>query len=148
MFGLGEGVGQVASLLSKGLDKIFPDPEQKARAQVALRDAEARGALDQLNAEMTVMLAEARSKDKWTSRARPSFLYVIYAMILASVPMGVLHAFEPATAMAIAAGMRAWLAAIPDALWTLFGAGYVGYVGGRSFDKKKLMESLAAMGRG
>ena len=36
-------------------------------------------------------------------------------------------------------GPGAWLAAMQDAVWGLFGAGYLGYVGARSWDKTKLI---------
>jgi hypothetical protein len=31
---------------------------------------------------MAAVLAEAESPDPWTSRARPSFLYVMYVLLL------------------------------------------------------------------
>ncbi len=83
---------------------------------------------------------EAKSADPWTSRARPSFLYVVYTFILAAIPMGFLFAFEPETAEAVTEGVRLWLAAIPGEMWALFGAGYLGYSGMRSYDKRKLIE--------
>lgn len=134
-------------LAGKLISKLFPDPEKKAEAERLLLQAQASGSLDKLNAELSVMVAEAKSQDKWTSRARPSFLYVIYLMILSSIPMGIVYAFNPELAGNIVLGMREWLAAIPNALWSLFGAGYLGYVGSRSFDKKKLMDSIDRMGK-
>ena len=83
------------------------------------------------------MLAEAKSRDPWTSRARPSFLYVIYLMILAAIPMGIVYAVNPTFAQNITTGVEAWLQAIPESLWWLFGAGYLGYTGAREFGKKK-----------
>ncbi|NRO95624.1 hypothetical protein GWC77_06700 [Paraburkholderia sp. NMBU_R16] len=87
--------------------------------------------------QMSAILAEAQSKDPWTSRARPSFMYVMYILILCAIPMGVLAAFSPETAVSIARGMQAWLKAIPDALWTTFGTGYAGYVIARTYEKKR-----------
>ena len=138
--------GGAFSFLGKALDKIFPDPKDKAMAEAALMKAASEGRIDELNADMQVMLAEAKSIDKWTSRARPSFLYVIYLMILMAVPMGVLSAVDPVIASQVAEGMRAWLGAIPQALWTLFGAGYLGYTGAREFGKKKLLEATTNIG--
>ena len=51
--------------------------------------------------------------------------------------MGVLSAFEPQVADAIASGMQKWLAAIPEDLYVLFGIGYVGYAGARTWEKRK-----------
>ena len=96
------------------------------------------GELKELETRMSAILAEAKSADPWTSRARPSFLYVIYLMILMAIPIGILSAFNPAMAIQIASGMRAWLASIPDALWATFGIGYTGYTVARSaWDKKR-----------
>ena len=58
-------------------------------------------------------------------------------MILTSIIMGVVSAINPAVAGNIANGMKAWLAAIPGDLYTLFGVGYLGYTGVRTFEKKK-----------
>lgn len=80
----------------------------------------------------------SEKEDRWTSRARPSFLYVMYIMILWSLPMGILFAFRPEAAMAITAGVKAWLTAIPEELYGLFGVGYVGYSVTRSYDKSKI----------
>lgn len=119
------------------IDKIFPDPEQKARAQIALLQAEKDGQLQEAKLQMSAILAEAQSSDPWTSRARPSFMYVMYILILACIPMGILAAFHPEVATKVADGMKAWLGAIPEELWTVFGVGYLGYTGARSFEKFK-----------
>jgi hypothetical protein len=121
----------------KIIDKIWPDPEKKAEAQAKLLTLQQSGELKELEIAMSAILAEAQSSDPWTSRARPSFLYVVYIIILSAIPMGILHAVSPETATNIAIGFKAWLAAIPDPMWTLFGAGYLGYAGARSFDKRK-----------
>lgn len=122
---------------SKLLDKFIPDPAQKAAAQLALLQSAQDGELKQMQVQMSAIIAEAQSSDPWTSRARPSFMYVIYVMILMSIPMGILSAFNPTMATQIAAGMKSWLAAVPDSLWTLFGVGYVGYTGARMMEKRK-----------
>ena len=122
----------------KIIDKIFPDQESKQRAKIELAMMQQNGELKELETRMSAILAEAKSADPWTSRARPSFLYVIYLMILMAIPIGILSAFNPAMAIQIASGMRAWLASIPDALWATFGIGYTGYTVARSvWDKKK-----------
>lgn len=129
-------LGNLFSLGGKLIEKIFPDPAERARAQVELVTLQQTGQLKEIELQLSAIIAEAKSADPWTSRARPSFLYVIYAMILAAVPMGVLHAVQPELAVSIAAGMKAWLDAIPEQLWWLFGSGYLGYTGARSLDKR------------
>lgn len=119
------------------IDKIIPDPKVAQEAKFNLLKLQQDGTLKEAEIQLSAILTEAQSQDKWTSRARPSFLYVIYIMILSAIPMGILHAFNPNLASSIAEGMKLWLQAIPDALWTLFGAGYLGYSFSRSFDKAK-----------
>lgn len=129
--------GGLLKLGTSLLDKIFPDPEQRAKAQIELMRAEREGQLAEAKLQMSAILAEAQSSDPWTSRARPSFMYVMYMLILACIPMGILAAFHPEIAHRIAEGMKSWLTAIPEELWTVFGVGYLGYTGARSFEKSK-----------
>jgi hypothetical protein len=80
---------------------------------------------------------EGASPDLWVSRARPAFLWVIYALILWSIPMGLIAAISPATAAAMTAGMKAYLEALPEPLYALFGTGYLGYTVARQWGKAK-----------
>lgn len=121
---------------SKLIDKLFPDPEQKAKAQLELLRLQQAGELDQVKVQLSAILAEAQSADPWTSRARPSFLYVVYVLLLWSIPMGVLTIFKPEAAAAFTAGFKAWLAAIPEPVLALFGTVMLGYNVMRSWDKK------------
>jgi hypothetical protein len=130
-------VSSVSNLLTSAIDKIWPNPEDKAKAEVMMITAAAESAVRELEAAQAVMNAEAKSKDPWTSRARPSFLYVIYTLILSAIPMGVLFACNPDVANNVITGFNLWLAAIPDSFVQLFGVGYLGYTGARSFDKLK-----------
>lgn len=134
-FGIDDAVTSVSSLLTTAIDKIWPNPADKAKAEAIAITAAADAAVKQLQAAQAVMLAEEQSNDKWTSRARPSFLYVIYLLILWSLPMGVLFIFKPDAVTACINGFHAWLAAIPDSYLQLFGVGYLGYAGGRTFEK-------------
>jgi len=124
-------------LVSKTIDKIFPDANEAAKAKARLAELAAQGQLEDVRQSWSVMLAEAQSQDPWTSRARPSFLYVIYVMILCAIPIGIVSVFNPHAAEQVGRGASAWLSAIPADLWTLFGVGYVGYAAGRTLDKWK-----------
>ena len=73
--------------------------------------------------------------DPWITRARPSFLYVMYAMILWAIPMGLIAAVRPDAAAAIAGGITAYLNGLPEALYALFGTGYLGYTVARQWGK-------------
>ena len=50
--------------------------------------------------------------------------------------MGGLSAYDPDMAKAVAYGVGEWLKVIPESMWGLFGVGYLGYAGVRSWDKK------------
>ncbi len=120
---------------SKIIDKIFPDPAQKAQAQLELLKMQQAGDLDEIKVQLSAIIAEAQSTDPWTSRARPSFLYVVYVLLLWSIPMGVLTIFKPEAAAAFTLGFKAWMSAIPEPVLTLFGVVMTGYVAGRSWEK-------------
>ena len=119
------------------IDKLIPDPAAKAKAQLELIEMQQRGELEELKTRMSAILAEAQSTDPWTSRARPSFLYVVYLLILFAIPMGFLSAISPETAQAVAQGFGDWLKAIPASVVDLFQWVMLGYVGGRSWEKIK-----------
>lgn len=123
------------------IDKMFPDKEkqatERAQAELALMQAQQNGQLAETAQQMSAILAEAQSPDPWTSRARPSFMYIMYILILMAIPMGFLSAFRPEVAAAVANGMKLWLDAIPEDLYVLFGVGYLGYTGARTWEKRK-----------
>ena len=122
---------------SKLIDKLFPDPAEKAKAQLELLKMQQQGDLDEIKVQLSAIIAEAQSPDPWTSRARPSFLYVVYILLLWSIPMGVLAIFNPGAAATFTVGFKGWLAAIPDSILQLFGVVMTGYVMGRSWEKVK-----------
>ena len=123
--------------VSKLIDRIIPDPKARDAAKLELLKLQGGQEIEALRTQMGAILAEAGSQDPWTSRARPSFLYVIYILILWSIPMGLIAAIQPETAHAIAGGMNDYLQGIPDALWGLFGTGYLGYTAARTWGKVK-----------
>jgi hypothetical protein len=127
----------ILDVSGKVLDKFFPDPVEKEKAKMELYKLQQEGQFKEIEVQMSAIIAEAKSPDPWTSRARPSFLYVMYALILGSIPIGILSIFNPLAAQTISNGMEAWLSSIPTELWTVFGIGYTGYTVARSaWDKK------------
>lgn len=126
-------IGPLAALI----DKIVPDPKAREAAKLELLRLEGSQELERLKAQMAAVVTEAGSPDPWTSRARPSFLYVMYVLLLWSIPMGLIAAIRPATADAIARGMNAYLTGIPEPLYALFGTGYLGYTVAREWGKAK-----------
>ena len=129
-------IGPVAGLL----DKIIPDPRARDAAKLELIKLQGDQSLAEVRQQLSALLAEAQSPDPWTSRARPSFLYVMYALMLWSIPMGLIAAANPATATAIAGGMTGYLKGLPNELYTLFGTGYLGYTAARTWGKVRGVE--------
>ncbi|WP_340586506.1 holin family protein [Erythrobacter alti] len=129
-------IGPIASII----DKIIPDKEARERAKIELIRLEGTQDMQQIEARLSAIVAEANSNDPWTSRARPSFLYVMYTIILFSLPMGVLSAFSADAASQIGGGITAYLRGLPDELYALFGTGYLGYTAARQWGKVKGVE--------
>ncbi|UVO52294.1 holin family protein [Sphingomonas sp. SUN019] len=127
-------IGPVAGII----DKIIPDPKARDAAKLELLRLEGTQDLERAKAQMAAVLAEAGSPDPWTSRARPSFLYVMYALLLWSIPMGLIAAVRPEMAAAIGNGMNAYLNGIPEPLYALFGTGYLGYTVAREWGKGRV----------
>ena len=126
-------IGPIASII----DKVIPDKAAREKAKLELIKLEGSQEMQQVEARLSAIIAEAQSTDPWTSRARPSFLYVMYAMILWALPMGLIAAFRPEAAHDIAAGMNAYLAGLPEPLYALFGTGYLGDTAMRQWGKAK-----------
>jgi Holin of 3TMs, for gene-transfer release len=119
------------------IDKIIPDPRARDAAKLELLKLQGSQEMGAIKTQMTAIVAEAQSPDPWTSRARPSFLYVMYTMILWAIPMGLIAAVRPDMARGISEGMNAYLGGIPEPMWALFGTGYLGYTAARSWGKAK-----------
>lgn len=119
------------------IDELFTSDEEKAAAKFKLAALEQEGKLKSAETRLSAIIAEANSKDPFTSRARPGFLYVVYILILSAIPMGVLSAFAPDIAERIIAGFEMWLQAIPKEMLTLFGTVMLGYTVTRGYEKVK-----------
>lgn len=129
-------IGPIAGLI----DKIIPDPKARDAAKLELLKLEGTQEMESVRTQLSAIVAEAQSSDPWTSRARPSFLYVMYALLLWAIPMGLIGAVEPEMARGIANGMNAYLAGIPEPLYALFGTGYLGYTAARQWGKIRGVE--------
>ena len=131
---LGEAI---AGVIGKVLDKAWPDPAQKAQAALELEKLRQAGEFKELDAAMSAIIAEANSSDPRTSRARPSFLYVFYFILLALVVFAPLVGIMKPEAMRLFFdNVKYGFEAIPEALWWTFSAGYLGYTTARTYEKK------------
>ena len=132
-----EGIaGPIAGLI----DKIIPDPKAREQAKLELLKLEGSQEMEAVRTRLSAIVAEAQSTDPWTSRARPSFLYVMYALLLWAIPMGLIAAADPGLARGIGDGMTSYLRGLPEELYALFGTGYLGYTAARTWGKVKGVE--------
>jgi len=96
----------IAALLDVGmkvLDKVIPDPEAKAKAQVALMEMQQKGELAQLQADMNeqdnlTKRAEAdMASDSWLSKnIRPMtliFILIVYTAFAVTLFYFLVHIF-------------------------------------------------------
>lgn len=139
-------MGGLATAVTTGLfslgetliDRLISDPEENTKAKQKLIKMQQKGELEVLNARMSAITAEANSEDPWTSRARPTFLYVFYLVILSLVMIApCIGVFFPDQMHTFFANVKLGFDAIPDELWILFGTGYLGYSGLRTIEKRK-----------
>ena len=123
--------------LTSIIDKVIPDKAARDKAKLELLRLEGTQELEIVQARLAAIVAEAQSPDPWTSRARPSFLYVMYVMILFSLPMGLVAWIDPQAARDIGGGITAYLNGLPEPLYALFGTGSLGYTVARQWGKVK-----------
>ena len=121
------------------IGEFHTSPEVKAQMQAALDANKTQIELAQLNLEAKAqdvlareteaasanIRAEAASGDKYTSRARPSFLYVM---------LGIL-----ATNYVVFPLLGKAALVFPDALFWLFGSCMLGYTGARTWEKYSIL---------
>ncbi len=124
------------SIFGGGVGKLVKDvvgtfklsPEAKLEFDKQLAENEFR--LKQMDADLESKLAdtasaniraESGSGDKYTSRARPTFLYIVEFILLWNYVVVPLFKQTPVQ--------------LPDPLFWLFGSAMLGYVGARSWEK-------------
>lgn len=74
-----EPLTAILGIGSKIIERVFPDPEQRAKAQLELLKLQQEGELKELAAQWDILKIEAMSGDKYTSRWRPSLGWVCVA---------------------------------------------------------------------
>ena len=128
LFGIGE----------KLIDHWFPDAEEADKRKAELALMAQQGQLKELEIGMSAIIAEANSGDKWTSRARPSFMYLFYVLVTCLVVVfPIIGIFFPEQMELFYSNVSSGFEAIPDAMWTTFTMGYLGYTGARTYEKNK-----------
>lgn len=133
--GVFSGIGTLAKDLRAAITGKEPISADKA-AEISLKVQELETNIE--TARMSVMQAEASSSDKWTSRARPGFLYLFYFIVLIlAVAAPFVGIFFPTQMSQFYVNVKAGFDAVPEAMWWTFTSGYLGYVGARQYGKAK-----------
>lgn len=113
-------IGEVLEIGGKLIDKLFPDPSEKMRAQATLMEMQQKGELQELASRTEIIKAEATSEHWLAACWRPICMLVFTALIVAR--------------------WLGWSApGISEAeilkLWNIVEFGLGGYVVGRSAEK-------------
>lgn len=125
--------GPLTALITNLLDRLGLTPEQKAQAQQHMIDLQAQA--DQADRDLQAKLADIAGQNiraetqsqSWLARnARPGFLWCMTIVLFFNVLVPLF-------------GQHWHLQAvdIPSAMFELFGAGFLGYTGARSYEKKQ-----------
>ncbi len=111
---------------------LSPEDKQKADEAMANIQAQAQAASDEQEVKLNQIAgdnieAESKTGDKFTERARPAFLYLVYFILIFNyflLPVIQLIAHKALSPIQL-----------PDQLWFMFSSGYLGYVVARTADK-------------
>jgi hypothetical protein len=129
-----QGIGGLAKDIRTAIVGQEITAEQQAIIQQKLMDLE----IEAGKAQSAMIVAEASSADPMTSRARPMFMYVFYFILLTmGIFVPAIGVWFPGHSAIFYTNVAAGFKAIPSDLYTLFGAGYLGYVGMRGYEKVK-----------
>ena len=119
----------VTALLAAGttiVNKLFPDPLERAKAQATLIELQQAGELKELESAMNVIVAEAKSEHWIVAAWRPITMLTFTAIVANNF---ILYPYLSLF----------WTAApvltLPPDLWGLMKIGLGGYVVGRSAEK-------------
>lgn len=116
-------------LLSAGLniiDKIIPDPKEKAEAKLKLIALQQNGELQMIGHQANVIIAEAQS-DSFIARNWRPLLMLLFGSIIANN-----YLVGP---ILRACGLQYVILDLPPNMWKLIEVGLGGYVVGRSMEK-------------
>lgn len=119
--------------VTKLIEEFHLSPEDKLKAEQALRDAQDKARTDALEYDAKLndiagqnIRADAQSNDKYAARARPTFMYIVEAILgfnFIVIPLAKLFgsAIDPIV--------------LPGDLLTLFGVCVTGYAMSRTVEK-------------
>lgn len=115
-------IGPVTSII----DKLIPDPQEKARAKLKLFEMQQAGELTELEQQASIIRAEAQG-ESWLQRNWRPLLMVTFGIIVANN-----YLLAPYLQAMFGVGI---VLDMPERLWDLLTLGVGGYVAGRSAEK-------------
>lgn len=118
---LGETIAKVARVFKADPTVIAENEAELKKIEYELQGKLQDAVTREVEAASANIRAEASSGDKYTSRARPTFLYVVNFIILWNYAIAPLFGRE--------------MLELPEALFWLFGSAILGYTGARSWEK-------------
>lgn len=116
-------------LLTAGMniiDKIIPDPKEKAEAKLKLLALQQSGELEMIGHQANVIIAEAQSDSVIARNWRPLLMLLFGAIIANNYLVGPILR---------ASGLQYVILDLPPNMWKLIEIGLGGYVVGRSMEK-------------
>lgn len=117
--------------IERVVDRVLPERMSEEEKRTLSQEME----LELLRSQTDIIQAEAQSDDRYVSRARPTFLYIGYLVLIFNFILLPLLQF--------ATGSTINPIIFPEGFWYLFGTGYLGYTGFRSADKAGWMKSFS-----
>jgi len=119
----------ITAILTAGtaiINKIFPDPLERAKAQATLIELQQRGELKELESAMNVIVSESKSNHWIVAAWRPltmlTFTFIVANNYILYPYLSLFWADAP-------------VLTLPPDLWDLLKIGLGGYVVGRSVEK-------------
>lgn len=119
-------VDAALSIGGKLIDRLWPDPGDRAKAKLALLQLQQEGGLRELEAQMQVVVAEAKSEHWLTATWRPLTMLSLVAIVV--------NNYILAPYIALFTSVDASLP-IPADLWDLIKIGLGGYIVSRGGEK-------------
>ncbi|MCO4782706.1 MAG: hypothetical protein KC646_10320 [Candidatus Cloacimonetes bacterium] len=122
-------------LLEKIIDRTLPNKmsqEDKLNLTQAFE-------MELQNAQRDLILSESSSKDSYVSRARPTFLYLVYLILAFNFIIVPIFNQVFALIISLYGGSPFSFEAVPlpPDLYSLFKIVMLGYIGGRTYEKTK-----------
>lgn len=127
----------VLEIGKKIVGHFFPNSAEKQAKELELIEFLASQEGNAVMKQLELALEDSRSGDKFRSRARPLFLYVMYFLLCCSIPISLMGAIYPAFMGSFLDALGGFFRAIPGDLYALLGACFGFYSTGRTLEKIK-----------